>query len=29
MFSPKSFKEITPEIIKGVNYVVNLPHEKI
>ena len=29
MFSPKSFKEISPEIIKGVDYVVNLHHEKI
>ena len=28
MFSPKSFKEISPEIIKGVDYVVNLHHEK-
>ena len=27
--SPKSFKEISPEIIKGVDYVVNLQHEKI
>ena len=27
--SPKSFKEISPEIIKGVDYVVNLHHEKI
>jgi L-threonylcarbamoyladenylate synthase len=29
MFTPKSFKEIAPEIIKGVDYVVNLHHEKI
>jgi len=29
MFTPKSFKEIDPEIIKGVDYVVNLHHEKI
>jgi L-threonylcarbamoyladenylate synthase len=29
MFMPKSFKEISPEIIKGVDYVVNLHHEKI
>ena len=29
MFSPKSFKEISPEIINGVDYVVNLNHEKI
>lgn len=28
-FTPKSFKEISPEIIKGVDYVVNLQHEKI
>ena len=27
--TPKSFKEISQEIIKGVDYVVNLPHEKI
>jgi len=26
--TPKSFKEISQEIIKGVDYVVNLPHEK-
>ncbi|WP_434035310.1 L-threonylcarbamoyladenylate synthase [Formosa sp. 4Alg 33] len=26
--TPKSFKEITPEILKGVDYVVNLHHEK-
>ena len=29
MFTPKSFKEISPEIIKGVDYVVNLHQEKI
>ena len=29
MFAPKSFKEICPEIIKGVDYVVNLHREKI
>jgi L-threonylcarbamoyladenylate synthase len=29
MFTPKSFKEISPEIIKGVDYVVNLQREKI
>jgi L-threonylcarbamoyladenylate synthase len=29
MFAPKSFKEIASEIIKGVDYVVNLHHEKI
>ncbi|NNT72663.1 threonylcarbamoyl-AMP synthase [Flavobacterium sp. IMCC34852] len=29
MFTPKSFKEISSEIIKGVDYVVNLHHEKI
>ena len=29
MFPPKSFKEIAPEIINGVDYVVNLHHEKI
>ena len=29
MFTPKSFKEIAPEIIKGVDYVVNLQHDKI
>jgi L-threonylcarbamoyladenylate synthase len=28
MFTPKSFKEIAPEIINGVDYVVNLHHEK-
>ncbi|HJS01683.1 MAG TPA: L-threonylcarbamoyladenylate synthase [Flavobacterium sp.] len=27
--TPKSFKEISPEIIKGVDYVVNLYREKI
>ncbi|WP_435138129.1 L-threonylcarbamoyladenylate synthase [Formosa sp. A9] len=27
--TPKSFKEIAPEILKGVDYVVNLHHEKI
>ncbi|HQA73959.1 L-threonylcarbamoyladenylate synthase [Flavobacterium sp.] len=29
MFTPKSFKDISPEIIKGVDYVVNLHREKI
>lgn len=29
MFTPKSFKEIDPEIIKGVDYVVNLHRDKI
>lgn len=29
MFTPKSFKEISPEIINGVDYVVNLHQEKI
>jgi L-threonylcarbamoyladenylate synthase len=29
MFTPKSFKDISPEIIKGVDYVVNLEREKI
>ena len=29
MFTPKSFKEIDPEIIKGVDYVVNLHQDKI
>jgi len=29
MFTPKTFKEITPEIIKGVDYVVNLHHDKV
>ena len=28
-FTPKSFKDIDPEIIKGVDYVVNLQREKI
>jgi L-threonylcarbamoyladenylate synthase len=27
--TPKSFKEISPDILKGVDYVVNLHHEKI
>ena len=27
--TPKSFKEISQEILKGVDYVVNLHHEKI
>ncbi|KAA5824421.1 threonylcarbamoyl-AMP synthase [Algibacter amylolyticus] len=27
--TPKSFKEISDEILKGVDYVVNLQHEKI
>jgi L-threonylcarbamoyladenylate synthase len=27
--TPKSFKEISPEIIKGVDYVVNLHKDKI
>lgn len=27
--TPKSFKEISPEIIKGVDYVVNLHHDKV
>lgn len=27
--TPKSFKEISPEIISGVDYVVNLHHDKI
>ncbi|HNP32768.1 MAG TPA: L-threonylcarbamoyladenylate synthase [Flavobacterium sp.] len=27
--TPKSFKEISSEIVKGVDYVVNLHHEKI
>jgi L-threonylcarbamoyladenylate synthase len=26
--TPKNFKEISPEIIKGVDYIVNLHHEK-
>ena len=29
ILSPTSFKEISPEIIKGVDYVVNLHHDKI
>ena len=29
MFTPKSFKEISSEIIKGVDYVVNLQRDKI
>lgn len=29
MFTPKSFKEISPEILKGVDYIVNLQHDKI
>jgi L-threonylcarbamoyladenylate synthase len=29
MFAPKTFKEITPEIIKGVDYVVNLQQDKV
>ena len=29
MPTPKSFKEISPEIIKGVDYVVNLQQDKI
>ncbi len=29
MPTPKSFKEISPEIIKGVDYVVNLHRDKI
>ena len=29
MFTPKSFKEISPEIIAGVDYIVNLNKEKI
>jgi len=29
MFPPISFKEISPDIIKGVDYVVNLHHDKI
>ncbi|KAB1154771.1 L-threonylcarbamoyladenylate synthase [Flavobacterium luteum] len=29
MFTPKSFKEISPEIINGVDYVVNLHRDKI
>lgn len=27
--TPKSYKEISPEVLKGVDYVVNLHHEKI
>ena len=27
--TPKTFKEISPEIIKGVDYVVNLHHDKV
>lgn len=27
--TPKSFKEISPKILKGVDYIVNLHHEKI
>lgn len=27
--SPKSFKEISQEVLKGVDYIVNLHHEKI
>ena len=26
--APKSYKEISPEILKGVDYVVNLQNEK-
>lgn len=29
MITPKTFKEISPEIIKGVDYVVNLYHDKV
>lgn len=29
MFTPKTFKEISPEILKGVDYVVNLQRDKI
>ena len=29
MFTPKTFKEISPEIIKGVDYVVNLQRDKV
>lgn len=29
MFAPKSFKEISPEILKGVDYVVNLHKDKV
>lgn len=27
--TPKSFKEISPKILEGVNYIVNLNHDKI
>lgn len=29
MFTPKTFKEISPEILKGVDYVVNLHRDKV
>jgi L-threonylcarbamoyladenylate synthase len=29
MFTPKTFKEISPEILKGVDYVVNLQRDKV
>ena len=29
METPKTFKEISPEIIKGVDYVVNLQRDKV
>jgi L-threonylcarbamoyladenylate synthase len=29
MFTPNTFKEIAPEIIKGVDYVVNLHRDKV
>jgi L-threonylcarbamoyladenylate synthase len=29
MFAPKTFKEITPDIINGVDYVVNLYRDKV
>ena len=29
MYTPKTFKEISTEILKGVDYVVNLHHEKV
>ena len=29
MFTPKTFKEISPEILKGVDYVVNLYQDKV
>ena len=29
MFAPKTFKEISPEIINGVDYVVNLHRDKV